>query len=126
MKLTATKIPKWIKHNITEKGWNIDTDKYFVMTENPEEHIGFMKEEKDENGESYFEIVIFDPEVEKEIKLCKYFKKRENWSAKTESRLLEYFFLLHSHWVSGQPEELKPVFVLLDKSDESDNTPFNR
>ena len=78
MKLTAIKIPKWIKHSITKKGWNIDVDKYFVMTEDTEEHIGFMKEKKDENDMKYYEIIIFDPDIEKEIKLCKYFKKRDN------------------------------------------------
>ena len=78
MKLIANKIPKWVKESIKMKNWNIDTDKYFVMTENPEEHIGFMKEKKDENGKHYFEIVIFDPAVEKEIMLYKHCKKRDN------------------------------------------------
>ncbi len=78
MKLTATKIPKWVKESIKMKNWDIDTDKYFVTTEDTKEHIGFMKAKKDENGESYFEIVIFDPEIEKEIKLFEHFGKRDN------------------------------------------------
>ncbi len=33
MKLVTRKIPKWVKNSITEKGWNIDVDKHFIMTE---------------------------------------------------------------------------------------------
>ncbi len=78
MKFIVNKIPRWAKENIKMKNWDIDVDKYFVMTENTEEHIGFMKEKEDENGKHYFEIEIFDPEIEKEIMLYKHCNKRDN------------------------------------------------
>ena len=68
MRLIVNTMPKW----------EIDTEKYFVMTEDTEEHIGFMEENKNGRNESYFEITIFEPEVEKKLLLYRNIRERMN------------------------------------------------
>ena len=78
MKLIANKIPTWIKETVEDDDCHIDCDKYFVMTDDTDEHVGFMKSREDQSGQQYFEIVIFDPEVEKELMLYRYSNGRGN------------------------------------------------